>query len=157
MIDIMQWWIRVLHHIWLGVSGFRVPWGSVPWERTPLDNSFLRVSERAGVVRYTFSFVLRKVTIGSQVLFPGSLNPARVPCRGTHLTIPFCAFSNPLGWLDILFLSFWGKSLCVPAFPRTESPQGFGILGTGTLPKFLFLAIWSRVPGTWEPCPSSSS
>src|SRR5271156_5382514 len=47
----------------------------------------------------------------------------------THLTIRFCAFSDTLGCLNIRFLPFCGKSLCVPGFPflgtelETDTPN----------------------------------
>ncbi len=63
---ILQW-----YYLGLSVSG------SVPMNGNPLDNSFLRVFEHAGVFRQIFSFILRQVIMGSRV--PVNQNPPRVP------------------------------------------------------------------------------
>ena len=70
----------------------RVP-GSTSKEQNLLDNSFLRISEHAGLVSCTFSFILKKVTMDSRV----PENGTRKPCLKFH----FCTLLNTLTWLDI--------------------------------------------------------
>ncbi len=108
---------KALKYLVLRVSGFQVS-----WERNPLDNSFLRVFEQARVVRHTFLSLWGKSlwVLG----FPGTRNPGWIPLPGTHLTICFCAFLNPLERLDTLLLPFWDKPLWVPGFLGTEIARG---------------------------------
>jgi hypothetical protein len=54
---------------------------------------------------------------GVRVSVPWGFRSLRVTFlkNGTHFTIHFCAFLNPLKCLDIFFLSFWDKLLWTPS------------------------------------------
>ena len=83
--------IKLINQISIvGVLGFR---GSTSKEQNPLNISFLRISEHAGLVSYTFSFILKKVTMDSRVPENGTRKPS--------LKFHFCTLLNTLTWLDI--------------------------------------------------------
>jgi len=64
------------------VSGFRVPWSSVPWERNAFDKSFLCISKHAEVLKHTFYFILRQVGMRSGFLGTELLEGFWVPWNG---------------------------------------------------------------------------